>query len=131
MTTANQMQVGGDHYRNDQDGCQHWDFMLANYGCSYLVGCATKYIVRWRKKNGIQDLKKASHYVMKMQEAAADNLISPLPDRTKIPLGTFFEANEVEDWERDIVSRITNWFTVEDLRHVGILIKEKIFAESN
>lgn len=64
--TANDRQEFGDHY---QTPIQHWDFVLAN-NIGYLEGCATKYLVRWRKKNGLQDLIKARHYVDKLIEVA-------------------------------------------------------------
>ena len=62
---ANQMQVGGDHYRRNE--YQHWDW-VTDTGLSYLHGCATKYVARWRSKNGEEDLRKAKHYIIKCQE---------------------------------------------------------------
>jgi hypothetical protein len=61
---ANDIQIGGDHYKGSY---QHWDF-VDDTGIGYLLGCATKYISRWRNKNGIQDLEKAAHYITKYQE---------------------------------------------------------------
>jgi hypothetical protein len=29
----------------------------------YIEGCAIKYLCRWREKGGIEDLKKARHYI--------------------------------------------------------------------
>jgi hypothetical protein len=29
----------------------------------YIEGNVIKYVCRWRKKNGIEDLKKAKHYL--------------------------------------------------------------------
>lgn len=57
-------QYGGDHYETT-DGYEHWDWVIdAEIG--YLCGNATKYLSRWRKKNGVDDLKKALTYVDKM-----------------------------------------------------------------
>ena len=64
MTSANDRQVAGSHY---QSAYQHWDF-VADTGMPYLLGCATKYLTRWRKKNGVQDLEKAIHYIDKAIE---------------------------------------------------------------
>lgn len=64
MTSANDRQVGGEHYKAD---IQHWDFVLAN-GLGYLEGQISKYVTRWRKKNGMQDLYKARHYLEKLIE---------------------------------------------------------------
>lgn len=69
--SANDTQVGGDHYKGEY---QHWDF-VCDTGMHYLLGCATKYISRWRKKNGVEDLKKALHYV----EKACERHLPPFP----------------------------------------------------
>ena len=61
---ANDRQEGGDHYAGDY---QHWDW-VTDIGLHYLLGCASKYVCRWRKKNGQEDLKKALHYLEKAQE---------------------------------------------------------------
>lgn len=61
---ANEYQIGGDHYRSEY---QHWDFVY-DADLNYLLACATKYISRWRKKNGLEDLRKALHYITKAEE---------------------------------------------------------------
>jgi hypothetical protein len=65
--SANDKQVGGDHYKSES-GCQHWDLMADIYGQGYFKAMITKYIARWRKKDGIKDLEKAKHYVEKLKE---------------------------------------------------------------
>jgi len=68
---ANDRQVGGDHYRSP---IQHWDFAAANR-LDYFQGQITKYVCRWREKNGIEDLKKAQHFLQKyveVEEAARE-----------------------------------------------------------
>jgi hypothetical protein len=62
--TANQRQVGGQHYQSDY---QHWDLAVF-LGLGYLEASSTKYVSRWRKKGGIQDLEKALHYLDKLIE---------------------------------------------------------------
>lgn len=62
---ANDKQVGGDHYGGGE--FQHWDYVAA-VNQSYHAGCASKYVARWRKKHGKQDLEKALHYVEKCKE---------------------------------------------------------------
>lgn len=58
-------QVGGTHYsKNGPAAMQHWDF-IDDAAVPYLEGCATKYVVRWKGKNGIQDLRKAISYIQK------------------------------------------------------------------
>lgn len=65
MTSANDRQEGGDHYKKRK--YQHWD-MVCDTKMHYLAACATKYISRWRDKNGVEDLKKALHYIDKAKE---------------------------------------------------------------
>ena len=38
------------------------DYILAN-GIPFCEGNVIKYISRWKHKNGIEDLKKARHYI--------------------------------------------------------------------
>lgn len=53
-------QVGGDHYKEFK--VQPLEYALENdLGiCEHAV---IKYISRWRTKNGIEDLRKARHYI--------------------------------------------------------------------
>ena len=67
MSSANNIQVGGAHYRTT---IQHWDFVAQRLGWRYFVGQATKYLTRWRKKGGRQDVEKARHFVAKLLELA-------------------------------------------------------------
>ncbi len=53
-------QVGGQHYKDM--AIQPVEFVHAN-GIGYFEGCAIKYLARWRKKNGVEDLKKAIHFI--------------------------------------------------------------------
>ena len=64
---ANSRQVGGNHYATG--GPQHWD-MVAQFNLDYFQGQITKYLFRWRKKNGVQDLEKARHFLDKYIELA-------------------------------------------------------------
>lgn len=53
-------QIGGNHYKKMK--IQPAEFIEQN-GLSYLQGNAIKYICRFRDKNGIEDLRKAKHYI--------------------------------------------------------------------
>lgn len=67
---ANERQVGGEHYKTEGKP-EHWDLVIT-YGWDYFQGQITKYLMRWRLKNGIEDLEKARHYLDKYIEAAKD-----------------------------------------------------------
>lgn len=63
---ANELQYGGDHYKK-YGALQPWDVVLA-WDLGYLEGTALKYIARWQDKGGIQDIKKAIHFLEKLIE---------------------------------------------------------------
>ncbi len=65
LLRANDRQEGGAHYK--QFRYETWDVIL-DWGLGYLDGNAVKYLSRWRHKNGIEDLKKARHYIDKLLE---------------------------------------------------------------
>lgn len=67
LETANDIQIGGEHYKSK--AIQPWDFIASN-NIPFLEGNAIKYLARWRDKGGIEDLKKAQHYVQKAIEVA-------------------------------------------------------------
>lgn len=58
--TSTATQIGGDHYKDMP--IQPIDFILKN-GLGYCEGNVVKYVSRWRKKHGVEDLKKARHYL--------------------------------------------------------------------
>ncbi len=53
-------QIGGNHYKDMK--IQPVEFIHAN-GIGYIEGCVIKYVSRWRKKNGVEDLQKARHFI--------------------------------------------------------------------
>ena len=57
---ALETQVGGSHYQNMK--IQPIEFIQANR-LFFCEGNVVKYVVRWRTKNGLEDLKKARHYL--------------------------------------------------------------------
>jgi hypothetical protein len=61
---ANEKQVAGQHYAAP---IQCWDYIIANK-LGYLEGNIVKYVSRHRSKNGLEDLKKAQHYLEKLIE---------------------------------------------------------------
>jgi Protein of unknwon function (DUF3310) len=70
---ANDYQVGGGHYHTR---IQHWDYVLANK-IPYLEAMVIKYLTRWRKKNGAEDVRKAYHFILKLAETEGIDLAPP------------------------------------------------------
>ena len=67
---ANEHQVGGEHYRKKE--LQPWDVMQAWFSreefTGFLRGNCLKYIARYQDKGGVEDLRKARHYLDKLIE---------------------------------------------------------------
>jgi hypothetical protein len=62
MVDPNEKQIGGDHYK--VGGEEHWDraWRLEYDPFQYII---TKWVERWRKKGGVEDLRKARHAIDK------------------------------------------------------------------
>lgn len=99
MSEANKRQVAGNHYQ--KSGVQHWDWAAAK-GLSYFTGCATKYVERWKEKGGLDDLKKAEHYLQKALEPvpnvnSEDYIDSTRFDRFQREILTLCEQGKIEE----------------------------------
>lgn len=102
-------QEGGDHYQAEY---QHWDW-VTDIGMGYLPGNATKYVARWRKKNGLADLKKAMTYIDKMIAIRLVDSIAqfnnPIGNGYKLAKCTerFVAVNQLGDKERSICQALS------------------------
>lgn len=101
---ANDRQVGGDHYlaAAEPNGTQHWDRMWRLYREAWFVGNITKYVERYRTKDGLKDLHKARHYLDKLIEleeaaAAAATPLTPAPPLP--PSGLARECTDPKEYE--------------------------------
>jgi hypothetical protein len=57
---ADENQVGGDHYKKMK--IQPLEYISKN-NIGFLEGNVIKYVSRWQSKGGLEDLKKAKHYI--------------------------------------------------------------------
>lgn len=74
--SANDRQVGGDHYSKIA-GEQHWD-RVARMNLNYFQGCATAYIERCLDKgHAIEDLEKAIHFCQKLIDLIEGGTVVP------------------------------------------------------
>jgi hypothetical protein len=82
-TDANSRQVGGEHYKAS---IQHWDWVASNR-LDYFQGQITKYVYRWRLKGGIEDLRKAQHFLEKYIQLAEAEQADCEPGRRYVDQG--------------------------------------------
>jgi hypothetical protein len=130
MSEANKTQIGGNHYR-DGGGLQHWD-LIDEYRVGYYEGCASKYVTRWKKKNGLEDLKKASHYLRKLYERRAGlGFQEQVLRRPDVPTGVilqYAQDNGCGPVETRILGCILRWESTQTIdlarREVERLIAE-------
>lgn len=66
---ARDTQEGGNHYKDK--AMQPWDIIDA-WELDFYAGNVVKYILRYRFKDGVNDLKKARHYIDKLIEDYED-----------------------------------------------------------
>ena len=101
MSQANSIQVGGGHYRSAV-GIQHWDFVVGN-NIDYLRAQVAKYLQRWKKKNGLQDLQKAAHFYQKLLEVPR---VPVQRERWSVSLADYVAANDIEAEEAAIIDKL-------------------------
>lgn len=82
-------QVGGAHYKGK---IQHWEFVSRMkvlvpdriggrlWASSWPENCASKYLCRVFKKNGLQDVEKVMHYLYRLMEEVALGITVVPPD---------------------------------------------------
>ena len=66
---ARKRQVGGNHYA--RYNIQPIDFIIDN-NLDWCEANVVKYITRWRDKNGVEDLRKAMHYIQLLLDRELD-----------------------------------------------------------
>ncbi len=127
--SASDRQVGGEHYRVKKGGVGHWDYCIF-VNVPYLEAAATKYITRWRDKNGTQDLEKAIHYTEKRIESYRSGVgVVKGANRNQRLFNMFVADNEIPLAERGAIDTIMHWKTVEQLEGVLVTLKMMIEAE--
>lgn len=123
---ANKTQVAGSHYNGS--GYQHWDFVADTLMGLYMEGQISKYVTRWRKKNGLQDLKKAVHFTEKLIELTdiggnTMHEVQVISEPTIVfNVSRLGEGNDLTMQERAVCYRLATWKSTTDLRDViGII----------
>jgi hypothetical protein len=123
QSRANEVQVGGAHYKSAKN--QHWDFAADNR-LGYFEGQITKYIARWRRKNGVQDLKKALHFATKLMELFNEGHWTPTHHSALVNFGPFAVDNELSPEEGRVCALMGTYNCMGDLMEVKRLIMELI-----
>lgn len=135
MIDVNKKQVGGTHY--NQVTVQHWDLVLLNR-LPYLEAQITKYVTRWKKKHGAQDVEKSIHYLEKLQASIESGLL-PLPTPTltsassprivpPVQFDEFVAENGIGDIEKTVFTLLLTYTSLDELHRVGVLLQHLLAA---
>jgi hypothetical protein len=122
MTSANDIQVGGSHYKAT-DAMQHWD-IVELHGVGYLEAAATKYIQRRKDpKKRLEDLEKSGHYTVKLIELHQLGKRNP---RGAVPIGVinkYCAAFGLSELEKVAITMLFRWRDEHELHtaHEAIL----------
>lgn len=107
---ADETQVGGSHYNST--AVQHWN-MAADLNLGYFEGQISKYMDRWKRKNGLQDLRKAQHFLAKLievYEAQKTKEIYSLTITKVIDvLERYTNSNQFDDHQIQIICNVCTW----------------------
>lgn len=71
-TSAFERQEGGNHYKKVGQSMQPWAIIDA-WNLDFYAGNVLKYLLRYQYKDGLDDLKKARHYLDRMIEKYDEN----------------------------------------------------------
>lgn len=131
MIKASEYQVGGSHYAADY---QHWDWAI-DIQMQPMEYASTKYLTRWREKNGLEDIQKSQHYFTKGFESFLEDrycnmsICNPaVNDGSNVILGAdytavFLASNGIIGLEAALFRAIAGWSDEASAEYV-----QKLFA---
>lgn len=97
-------QIGGDHYK--AQAIQPVQFAMQNWW-DFCAASILKYLSRHRKKNGLQDLQKARHFV---ELRAQQLLTNDNPEvRAVITMDDYLEKNNITGNDRLALIELDAW----------------------
>lgn len=116
--SVNSYQIGGTHYKTSYE---HWD-LVSVVGLTYLEGCTTKYVTRSRSKGGLEDLKKALHYLNKIQDTVAEREWATGYVFRAQEVEAFAQANALSAAEKDYILALCTWRYTSDLENARAIL---------
>ncbi|MBQ0161098.1 MAG: DUF3310 domain-containing protein [Bacteroidales bacterium] len=118
MSAINE-QVGGTHYKEMQ---YQPIKLIQKTGVDFFCGNVIKYVSRYKKKNGIEDLRKAKHYLEYMKENNVRQRV--YPDWVE-ELDHYGWVNRMDKLEVCIISYAIKGYYNLALESIDILINDE------
>ena len=130
--SANDKQVGGEHYKMD---IEPWD-AIHSWDLGYFDGTAVKYLSRWKKKNGVQDLHKAKHFIEKLIEVESGQPTSDDGFEEFVEAYREGYRNSTVDTYKKLTKYFDNLHQVEGSNHnywkvVSTILQSKLKADTD
>jgi len=107
-------QVGGDHYKG---AIQPFQLSMANGhdGCTHAI---QKYLTRFERKAGLEDLKKAHHIAMIRYDTMMVYGVFHPPEKPLIKMADYFRSNKASGHAAAAMLAMENWFRTVDTDHL-------------
>jgi hypothetical protein len=115
---ALQKQIGGSHYQKYKVQPLSWATQIGLNAAEFSV---FKYVIRYKDKNGIEDLKKAKHCLEYLKELIFDKKTSALN------VSDFCDINNLDKVQKETLIALI----VGDYEEVDILISAMIRSFNN
>ncbi|NSZ63460.1 DUF3310 domain-containing protein [Agrobacterium tumefaciens] len=127
MSNPYERQEAGTHYVNM--GMQPFHFAMVN-GWDAGAFSILKYVSRHRSKNGLEDLKKARHFV-DLRQAEIGNAIKPRKDDGRIYVGKYCTENRISGADATALVYLEDWvkYGIDDCRNALIETIELLMSE--
>ena len=97
-------QVGGSHYT---DLAMQPIELIVKLKCTFIQGCIIKYISRYKKKNGFQDLEKCEHYAKLSLELEEQKKRTIKPKELEL-INEYIKKNRFTILQRAIIMNTIN-----------------------
>lgn len=114
------MQIAGSHYK--AKAIQPVEFWAAN-GWDGFSSAVLKYIVRWRDKNGVEDLLKAQHFAALRLE-----LNGAIKVKRTMSMFHFCKSNNVGELELAVLLALEVWVIQNEAGNDPLNLRYKLFA---
>lgn len=97
-------QVGGSHYT---DLAMQPIELIVKLKCTFIQGCIIKYVSRYKKKNGLQDLEKCEHYA-KLSLELEDQKKRTIKPKERELINEYIKKNRFTILQRAIIINTVN-----------------------
>lgn len=122
----NDYQVAGTHYQT-KNKYQLWD-LFVDTQLNFFLANAVKYIYRCKNKNGLEDLKKAKHYIDKFFSLSKETQLGLLSNKFNSNIvGDFLDKElQLSSYQYNLI-----FFICDLSNHISYLDYAQIYVDTS